>query len=192
MAGDRAIVRDFLGTKKPPEARYAGLFRYFVEGFLAVATPGFERAQYRGMGSRQGYSISGVEGFARTAPMFAAWLASGRPAILPRKGSRAPVDLQAVLVSGLTHGADPDSNAFWGEIRSNSQLIVEAADIALTLWLGRDLAAVVALHPQGSGHLAADSRGGRNASKQLAAVWGRDRGRAVRARRPGTAPIPGL
>ena len=138
MAGDRAIARDFLGTKKPPEARYAGLFRYFVEGFLAVATPGFERAQYRGMGSRQGYRISGVEGFARTAPMFAAWLASGRPAILPRKGSRAPVDVQAVLVSGLTHGADPDSGAFWGEIRSNSQLIVEAADIALTLWLGRD------------------------------------------------------
>lgn len=139
VSGDRAVVRAFLSSRKSTPERYAALFRYFVEGFSSVATPTYERAHYRGMGSHHGYSVSGVEGFARTAPLIAAWLASGRPGVLSRRRGREPVDLSAVLVSGLSHGADPESETYWGDVRSNPQLIVEAADIALVLWLAKDL-----------------------------------------------------
>jgi len=139
LRADRAVARTFLNTEKSPASRYEVLFQYFLEGFLNVASPGFERAHYQGLGSRSGYTVSGVEGFARTAPLFAAWLASGRAAVVAVPGAHRQVDLAGVLTSALSRGANPDSGGFWGEVRLNPQLTVEAADIALTLWLGREV-----------------------------------------------------
>jgi hypothetical protein len=128
-AADRAIASDFLDSAAPDEARYEALFRYFRDGFMAEATPDFERIHYRGRGSVYGYAVTGLEGFARTAPLLAAWIAAGR------EGSEA---LIGPLVSALSAGSDPAHPAFWTEPRRRHQLIVESADIAITLWIGRD------------------------------------------------------
>lgn len=135
---DVDIVRQFLDASVVAQSRYEVLFRYILEGFVVAATPGFERAHYRGMGSWHGHAISGVEGFARTAPLFAAWLGGGRSPIVEGLMRRRPVDLREILTSAIECGADPRHKAYWGRVGNRSQLIVEAADIALMLWLGRE------------------------------------------------------
>lgn len=135
---DAALVRDFLDSGIEAEQRYETLFCYFVDGFLAAATPDFERAQYRGRGSRHGYRVAGVEGFARTAPLFAAWIAGGRSPVISGLPSGRGVDLAQMLASGLTAGADPAHPAYWSDPYDWAQVLVEASDIAITLWIGRD------------------------------------------------------
>ncbi|WP_055048698.1 DUF2264 domain-containing protein [Devosia sp. A16] len=136
-AADSELAQLF-ATGASAEPRYEALVRYFLRGFLAAATPDYERAQYRGMGSSHGYGVAGVEGFARTAPLFAAWIAGGRNPVfsgLPGVGS---VDLMDLLASAFTVGSDPQHRGYWGTPSDFSQILVEASDIAIALWLVRD------------------------------------------------------
>lgn len=128
---DRALAHIF-ETDLAAEQRYEALVRYFVEGFLAVATPDFERAQYRGMGSFHGYRVAGVEGFARTAPLFAAWIAGGRNPVV------SGVDLRQVLAAAYTAGSDPQHPGYWSDPDDFAQVLVEASDIAMAIWIARD------------------------------------------------------
>jgi hypothetical protein len=121
----------------PAQERFDALFAYFAAGFLRHATPGFERVQYSGTGSMDGYRMNGLEGFARTAPLLAAWVHSGRPRTLASPDGAGEVDIVEVLKQGLLTGTDPGRDEYWGKIDSNDQRIVEAADIARILWLTR-------------------------------------------------------
>lgn len=122
---------------EPAQERFDALFAYFAQGFLRHATPAFERVQYSGAGSLQGYRMNGLEGFARTAPLLAAWVHSGRPRTLAASAGAREVDIVAVLKQGLLTGTDPQRKEYWGVIASKDQRIVEAADIARVLWLTR-------------------------------------------------------
>ena len=123
-------------TRARPE-RFEDLFRYFLEGFLAYRAAGGARVHYPGLASGNGREIDGLEGFARLAPLMAAWMAGGRPAQVARvEGGEA--DLAALLAEGLSSGSDPESPHYWGAIGDRDQRLVEAADIALALWLARD------------------------------------------------------
>ena len=130
------LQKDFL-SEEPAEKRFDALFTYFAQGFLRHATPGFERVQYSGVGSMDGYRMNGLEGFARTAPLLAAWVHSGRSRTIVTPHSAQEVDLIEVLKQGLLTGTDPRREEYWGTIRSKDQRIVEAADIARVLWLTR-------------------------------------------------------
>ncbi len=119
------------------EQRYEALVRYFLEGFLAVATPDFERAQYRGMGSSHGYRVAGVEGFARTAPLFAAWIAGGREPVISGLSGNRSIDLRQLLASAFTAGPDPQHPGYWSDPHDFTQVLVEASDIAMSIWIAR-------------------------------------------------------
>jgi hypothetical protein len=121
----------------PAEQRFDALFAYFAHGFLKHATPGFERVQYPGTGSLDGYRLNGLEGFARTAPLLAAWVHSGRSRTLVSPRSAREIDIVDVLKRGLLTGTDPDREEYWGQIKSKRQHVVEAADVARILWLTR-------------------------------------------------------
>jgi hypothetical protein len=131
------VQQEFLGDA-PAEARYRQLFGYFTGGFLRHLSPGYSRVNYCGAGSVNSLAINGLEGFARTAPLLAAWLHSGRETLFvdPVNGTRA--DLVAVLKTGILQGVDPSSPEYWGVIGDHDQRLVEAADIARTLWLTRE------------------------------------------------------
>lgn len=137
---DAAFPARFTDTKKETSARYRMLFDYFLAGFLEFRTVTGERVYYPGMKGNRGHRIEGLEGFARTTPLLAAWIASGREARLrdPRATGRL-VNLPQMIRDGLLAGTDPSSATYWGDITDKDQRIVEAADIALTLWLTRDL-----------------------------------------------------
>ncbi|SDB58171.1 hypothetical protein SAMN05660653_02938 [Desulfonatronum thiosulfatophilum] len=71
-------------------------------------------------------------------PCFGAWCASGRnPEIILAEGTR--LSLPEEFKRGLLSGTDPRASTYWGDMPGKSnQRIVEAADIALALWLFRD------------------------------------------------------
>jgi hypothetical protein len=135
-AADVAIEAAMRDSAVSADHRAEALFDYFLAGFVAHRSPTGERVVYRGAGSTRGYAISGVEGFARTAPLLAAWLASGRPGT--RDVGGRDVDLARLIADGLAAGSDPAAPSYWGRPSRRSQLLVEAADIALILWLGRE------------------------------------------------------
>jgi hypothetical protein len=139
--GEREIFirRRLLDQDVSAEARYETLFRYFLHGFAACATADGERVQYPGMASVMGYRVDGLIGFARTAPLLAAWAQSGRGTVVLDDDTGASIDLVDRLERGILAGTDPSSPAYWGEMRNCDQRIVEAADIARVLWLTRDL-----------------------------------------------------
>ena len=136
--GELSVKAVLLNEKSDAEERYSRLFQYFLRGFIAYASPGFDRVFYPGMGSVHGYRLSGLEGFARTAPLMAAWIASGRDPAPMDPLTHKPVGLVAILHKGLLAGTDPDCPSYWGEITDFDQRIVEAADIARVLWLTRE------------------------------------------------------
>ena len=88
---------------------------------MTHASPSGALELYRGLPGRNGYRVSGLEGFARTAPLFAAWVASGRPQQVALTKGAASVDLVEWLRRGLVAGSDPRSVDYWGNMSSGDQ-----------------------------------------------------------------------
>lgn len=136
---DRESITRFCDVERPALQRYETLFGYFLAGFLEFRTATGERVYYPGFKGMRGHKIEGLEGFARTAPLLASWLASGRPArVADPRGTGETIDLARLIRDGLVAGTDPAAPSYWGDIVDFDQRSVEAADIALTLWLTRD------------------------------------------------------
>src|SRR5690606_25343147 len=76
------------------------------------------------------------EAFARILPFAAAWLAAGGEDDIAT--ADGVVSISAALRDGLVIGTDPEHPGYWGRPGSFDQRTVEAADIALGLWLARD------------------------------------------------------
>jgi hypothetical protein len=68
----------------------------------------------------------------------AAWLHGGRPQHIALSDGRI-VDVLDILRQGMVAGANPESPEYWGSIDSRDSRIVEAADIALAIWLTRPI-----------------------------------------------------
>jgi hypothetical protein len=134
-AAAETLLEPFAADAPTSEA-YEDLFRYFLTGFLAYQDPLGASARYPGLPSTHGKRIDAMEGFTRLAPLAAAWLHSGRPARVELPDGRA-VDLIGLIRRGLLNGTDSLSRSFWGGIEDNDQRMVEAADVALVLWLTR-------------------------------------------------------
>ncbi len=79
-----------------------------------------------------------MKSFARIAPAWAAWLHNpSNPSSISFAGLQ--IDLTELLCRALLEGTDPDSpHTYWGEMDHYSQHIVEAADVAIALWLSRE------------------------------------------------------
>ncbi len=136
---DDALRRRFApGQASYDRAAYETLARYFLEGWASYRTQDGARAHYPGAPSAAGRSLDGLEGFARIFPLAGAWLAGGRPRTIDLGDGRT-LDLVDALVRGLTTGTDPSGPAYWGRVESYSPQLVESADIALGLWLTREL-----------------------------------------------------
>lgn len=136
---DLDAANEFIAAKGQRATRFDILFSYFLRGALDHLSADGARIEYPGLPSIFGHDISGLEGWARTAPLFAAWIASGRPTAPTPFQHAEPIDLVSFLAKGLTEGTDPSSGGFWGDFVPNDQRIVEAADIARVVWMTRDI-----------------------------------------------------
>jgi hypothetical protein len=70
------------------------------------------------------------------AVAWGAWLREPSNATSVHWGARE-IDLLDLIVRGMTDGTDPSGPWFWGSIGDRDQRIVEAAELATALWLGR-------------------------------------------------------
>lgn len=87
-------------------------------------------------GHAAGDRTSGMEGFTRMSTAWAAVVAGPGPTTLTHDGRT--IDVLDLLVRGLTDGTDPDGPWYWGDIRDMEQPIVEAAEVAFSVWLARE------------------------------------------------------
>ena len=73
-------------------------------------------------------------------PLFAAWVHGGRPLEVSFPDATS-VSLPETFLRGLVAGTDPSSPSYWGPVPGDhNQRVVEAADVALALWLFGDAA----------------------------------------------------
>lgn len=136
---DRQIYRALPDAGLPALERYRSLFDYFLAGFYTFRSEKGERVHYPGFKSMRGFEIEGLEGFARTAPLLAVWLHTGRTDNGHYQADGGPgINLKDLLKEGVVNGTDPQGPAYWGDIGDMDQRTVEAADVALTIWLSRD------------------------------------------------------
>ncbi|MEE4207220.1 MAG: DUF2264 domain-containing protein [Erythrobacter sp.] len=134
----RSAERLLDGVRKdePSNEAYDDVVRYMALSWLTHRNAAGTGAEYPGQPSWSGRECDALEGFARMMPLFAAWRASGRPGRIEVDGHA--LDIAGEFRRGLLAGTDPASRHYWGNMpgRSN-QRIVEAADIALAVWMLR-------------------------------------------------------
>ncbi|MCB4811363.1 DUF2264 domain-containing protein [Methylovorus menthalis] len=116
---------------------YTHLFEYFLTGFIANKSDGNTRAYYEGSPMEQGAEVASIEGFTRTAPLFAAWIYGQHGTQYTLKNGHS-VDLVNLLKTGIVNGTNPEHAEYWGAMHNYQQSIVEAADVALVVWLTRE------------------------------------------------------
>ena len=134
--GAELELEGFKSTTPPDGSNYDALFRYLLEGFEAYRSEGGALTYYEGLPSRHGVRADELEGFSRSAPLWGAWVKSGRPRSV-RLLNGNTVDLVDEFRRGLLTGTDPHAREYWGGVSDLDQRIVEASDIALSLWLFR-------------------------------------------------------
>jgi hypothetical protein len=127
----------FKSERAPNSASYDDLFRYFMEGFEVYRSKQGAITYYEGLPSRHGSRADALEGFSRSAPMWGAWIKSGRSHTI-RLLNGGTVDLVGEFRKGLLAGTDPAGDEYWGDVSDLDQRIVEASDIALSVWLFHD------------------------------------------------------
>lgn len=122
------VKNKFINTKD-----YNHLFNYFFYGFLKYSSDDYANVNYPGIVSLSGNKINQLEGVARTLPLFAAWIYSGREGVI--KSDNKEVDLVSLIRSSIVNGTNPKSKSYWGEIDDYSQKVLEASDIVKVLWM---------------------------------------------------------
>jgi hypothetical protein len=136
LALDPALAAELGGRAALSSADYDRLVGYFAAGLRAYRSPGCALVFYPGVPGTRGLRVEGLEGFARTAPLLAAWVTTRGDAIPLPDGT--VFDAFGHLVAGLRAGTDPASPEYWGVAEDLDQRIVEAGDIALVAWMLRD------------------------------------------------------
>jgi hypothetical protein len=134
---DAKIKATFIAkNQESPFLRYKAIFEYFTLGFIKYRSPNGALVYYPGAGSNHGRNVDALEGFARFFPLAATWMSSGHGNIVDINGEK--IDLIRLLHQGIVAGTDTKNSEYWGKIKDKDQRIVEAADIALGLWISRD------------------------------------------------------
>lgn len=116
--------------------RYEALFKYFFKGYMEYKSPKGALVYYPGENSSKGARMNALEGFARFFPLAGAFMSSTKD--LPINIDGENHQLSILFKNAIIYGTNPNHSEYWGEIGDSDQRMVEAADIALGLWLSRD------------------------------------------------------
>lgn len=135
-AFDSSLLQMFADPACDCWAKYDYLFSYFVTGLTLFSGNVPSQPRYPGARSFNGAVCDRMEGFTRMLPVLCSRLASGRERILELL-TGGKVNLEDLIVRGLTMGTDSKSAGFWETIGHRDQRIIEAADVALSLWMVR-------------------------------------------------------
>ena len=127
---------------------YTGWTRAHWEAIFARMTYGYvlaserygspARALYSGDWRNLPDSVDALESFARMASAWGAWLGNpANPACVWFEGRE--MNIETLLHRALIDGTNPKNPyTYWGDMNHMSQHIVEAADMAVAIWLSRE------------------------------------------------------
>src|SRR2546430_9556171 len=73
------LLKPFRAEAQPRSEDYDSLAQYFAKGCELHKTAGGAGAAYPGLPSEHGASVDRMEAFSRMAPLWGAWVFSGRP-----------------------------------------------------------------------------------------------------------------
>lgn len=132
-ANDISTTNSILNDDLVFSERYDSLFYYFVHSFVKYSSDDYALVNYPGMLSTSGNKTNQVEGTARTLPLIAAWVYSGRDSTIIVNGNK--LNIVDLIRSSILSGTNPSSVNYWGDIHDYDQRILEAADIVRVLWL---------------------------------------------------------
>ena len=127
---DKALKDCFINNTNY-STKYRKLIDYFTNSYTINIKDNFTRGYFEGEFSYHGADIDAIEGASRFMP-FIATVVAFESSNLNRN------ELLQALKAAFIEGTDPDSEFYFGELTDYSQLICEAADIALALWIARD------------------------------------------------------
>lgn len=134
---DSDIKEIFLDKKNNSTTeRYDKLFKYFAYANIKYQSPKGAFIYYPGEISTRGRAVNGIEGFARFFPLAASWLYSNHSEVIILNNETH--NIVNILRKGLLNGTDTNNSEYWGDVSDKDQRIVEAADIALALWISKD------------------------------------------------------
>lgn len=137
---DDCLQRLFLDTQVSLQQQCDYLVRYVAEAFNHYAVWDYTHAYYPGRPSQQNARTDALEGVSRVLPTLAVWLRSqpqDKVCITSLQGEA--LNIVAILKQAFLAGTDPAHHGYWGTLHDYDQRICESADLALALWLSREL-----------------------------------------------------
>ncbi|ECU9384898.1 TPA: DUF2264 domain-containing protein [Salmonella enterica subsp. diarizonae serovar 61:l,v:z35] len=119
------------------EEKFSRMAEYFIDSFFYYSRFQYCRTYLPGWPSEQGRESDSIEATARTLPLMAAYLHyqltdSG---VLDLYGEQ----VRCALRQAFIYGTQPAHYGYWGKIKDYDQRICECCDIALALWISRDI-----------------------------------------------------
>lgn len=105
--------------------------------YIQTCTPSGSSVRRRRPLSVNGGAADSMEGFSRLVPILAALVSHGSKEDFDILGdSRESVADR--IAKAIASGVDPDSKSYWGGLQFGGQVLCEASDISLAIWIGRD------------------------------------------------------
>jgi hypothetical protein len=117
-------------------ADWVAVLARLTAGFAGAAEAGGSPARPNLPGAEPGAVVPGLEAFARMSVAWGAWLGGPNPPVLGHDGRE--IDVLRLVARGLSEGTEPGGRFGWGPTADRDQRIVEAAELATGLWLGRE------------------------------------------------------
>ncbi|TAA47748.1 DUF2264 domain-containing protein [Corallincola spongiicola] len=128
-------LQDVYCSEQPFTERVSFLCRYFVTSFFMHANETMTRCYFEGAFSYNDRDLDAIEGCTRMLP-FLASVSEHYGQIVEGLDGRL-INIDEVLTTAFSNGTDPESNGYWGNTVDYGQLICEAADVALAIWISR-------------------------------------------------------
>ncbi|SQD79987.1 DUF2264 domain-containing protein [Moritella yayanosii] len=116
------------------------LMRYVSEAFEHYAVWDYSHAYYPGRPSQQSARVDAMEGVSRVLPTLASWV-HNRPVhdSCIQGLDNKDIDVAVILRRALLAGTNPLHKGYWGELNDFDQRTCESADLALALWLSKNV-----------------------------------------------------
>ncbi|WP_420935761.1 DUF2264 domain-containing protein [Alteromonas sp. A081] len=130
---DEALKEHYLSDKKFTD-RFFYLNTYFIDSFVFHSDISCTRCYFKGEFSYNSRNIDAVEGCTRFLPFLAAFVTND---ISKNDQTKTSIIVQKLALA-FENGTNPKSVDYWGEVKDYSQLICEAADVALAFWISKD------------------------------------------------------
>ena len=130
---DQNIKSIFRNENESVKNKFNSLVNFFWEAHIHYLHSYSTMAYYPGYSSIYGAKNDAIEGVTRLLPLWSSYITS------PIKEQKYYNEIKNHIKTVLINGTNSAAQGYWGNIEDKSTLICEAADVALSLWITRDV-----------------------------------------------------